>query len=166
MSAPSVLEKAADRGIVLFLANGRIRGRGPKPGAAFLSELRQHEAELVALLARRVHAASPALIAPKPATLEEPKATTDGAHARLSPVTIDALKQARRYNVSCKLDGDALLLSLPPGTPARIVDAIRANKPEIIEILRATIRPKGYSDDEWLAAAVDAARLGYPRERC
>jgi hypothetical protein len=50
MNARSVLEKATAQGVVLFVADGKIRGRGPKPRAAFLSELRQHEAELVALL--------------------------------------------------------------------------------------------------------------------
>jgi hypothetical protein len=50
MNARSVLEKATAQGVVLFVADGKIRGLGPKPCAAFLSELRQHEAELIALL--------------------------------------------------------------------------------------------------------------------
>jgi hypothetical protein len=50
MSAQSVLEKAAAQGIALYVAGGRIRGRGAKPDPAFLAELREHEAELVDLL--------------------------------------------------------------------------------------------------------------------
>src|ERR1700758_2944771 len=50
MNARSVLEKATAQGAILFVAEGKIRGRGPKPCAAFLSELRQHEAELVSHL--------------------------------------------------------------------------------------------------------------------
>jgi hypothetical protein len=42
------------------------------------------------------------------------------------------------------------------------VAAIKRNKAEIVTLLRATMRPKGYNDDEWLAAVADEARLGYP----
>jgi hypothetical protein len=52
MSAQSVLEKAAAQGIALYVAGGRIRGRGAKPDPAFLAELREHEAELVDLLTK------------------------------------------------------------------------------------------------------------------
>jgi hypothetical protein len=53
MSAQSVLERVTAQGIALHVVDGRIRGRGAKPNPAFLAELREHEAEIVALLASR-----------------------------------------------------------------------------------------------------------------
>jgi hypothetical protein len=50
VNAQALLRKAAGQNIRHFVATGRIKGRGPKPCAAFLSELRQHEAELVSHL--------------------------------------------------------------------------------------------------------------------
>jgi hypothetical protein len=55
----SVLEKAAAQGIALYVAGGRIIGRGAKPDPAFLAELREHEAELVTFLRETMRQASP-----------------------------------------------------------------------------------------------------------
>jgi hypothetical protein len=60
MSAQSVLEKVTAQGIALRVVDGRIRGRGAKPNPAFLAELREHEAEIVALLASREAVTPPA----------------------------------------------------------------------------------------------------------
>jgi hypothetical protein len=73
----------------------------------------------------------------------------------------DILRNDARYNVRVWLDGDQMLMNAPVKPPEHIICALKANKPGIVAILRATIRPKGYSDDEWLAAVGDAARLGY-----
>jgi hypothetical protein len=73
----------------------------------------------------------------------------------------EILRDAARYNVRIWLDGDQMLMNAPTKPPEHIICALKANKPGIIAILRAAIRPKGYSDDEWLAAVGDAVRLGY-----
>jgi hypothetical protein len=73
----------------------------------------------------------------------------------------EALKAARRSNVQITLRGDQLALDAPEAPPEHVLNALRVNKPKIIAILRASIRPAGYSDDAWLGAAIDAARLGY-----
>jgi len=153
MSAAHDLIREADaQGIRLFVDDGKLKWRAKSPPADdLLRRLREHKPEVI----REVQGAS--------------SGTADAIPHKPSKSTLAVLVEAHHFNVSCKLDGDNLLLSLPPGTrapiPARIVDAIRGNKPEIIAILCDPKRPKGYSDDEWLAAIVDAARLGYPRER-
>ncbi len=53
LSAQLILKKAAEFGVKLHAVDGRVKGRGPKPNEAFLTELRAHEAELVAFLAAR-----------------------------------------------------------------------------------------------------------------
>ena len=73
----------------------------------------------------------------------------------------EALKAARRANVQITLRGNQLALDAPDLPPEHVLDALRENKPEIMAILRAAIRPAGYSDDTWLSAVLDAARLGY-----
>jgi TubC N-terminal docking domain len=50
LSRHSLLKKAAELGVELFVADGRIKGRGPKPDPAFVADLRAHEAEIVAFL--------------------------------------------------------------------------------------------------------------------
>jgi hypothetical protein len=73
----------------------------------------------------------------------------------------EAFQAARQFNVQIKLCGDNLALDAPEAPPERVLDALRENKPQIVAILRASIRPAGYSDDAWLAAVGDAVRLGY-----
>jgi hypothetical protein len=74
---------------------------------------------------------------------------------------LDVLRSAARYNVRVWLDGDRMLMNAPVKPPDHIICALKVNKPGIVVILRAAIRPKGCSDDEWLAAVGDAARLEY-----
>jgi hypothetical protein len=73
----------------------------------------------------------------------------------------DILRNAARYNVRAWLEGDGMRMHAPVKPPDHIISALKENKPGIVAILRAAIRPNGYSDDEWLAAVGDAARLGY-----
>lgn len=73
----------------------------------------------------------------------------------------EAFQAARQFNVQIKLCGDNLALDAPEAPPEWVLDALRENKPQIVAILRASIRPAGYSDDAWLAAVSDAVRLGY-----
>ena len=73
----------------------------------------------------------------------------------------EALQAARRSNVQINLCGDNLALDAPKVPPERVLEALQENKPQIVAILRASIRPAGYSDDARLAAVGDAARLGY-----
>ena len=73
----------------------------------------------------------------------------------------EAFQAARQFNVQINLCGENLALDAPEAPPERVLDALRENKPQILAILRASIRPAGYSDDAWHAAVGDAARLGY-----
>jgi hypothetical protein len=73
----------------------------------------------------------------------------------------DVLRNAARHNVRVWLDGDRMLMNAPVKPPDHIICALKENKPGIVAILRAAIRPKGCGDDEWLVAVGDAARLGY-----
>jgi hypothetical protein len=79
----------------------------------------------------------------------------------------EALQAARRFNVQINLCGGDLTLDAPEAPPKHVLDALRENKPEIIAILRASIRPAGYSDDEWLACPlwVIAASRGQMNSR-
>jgi hypothetical protein len=75
---------------------------------------------------------------------------------------LETLRAACAHRVQISLDGDELNMEAPAAPPDAVVAAIKRNKAEIVTLLRATMRPKGYNDDEWLAAVADAARLGYP----
>jgi hypothetical protein len=69
-------------------------------------------------------------------------------------------RQERRH-----LNGNNLALKAPAKPPDALLDKLKANKAEIVALLRqaaCAVRPAGYSDAEWLAAIADAKRLGYP----
>jgi hypothetical protein len=53
MSAAACLKKAVAAGAELYVEAGRLRGRGPRPEPELAAALREHEAEIVALLASR-----------------------------------------------------------------------------------------------------------------
>jgi TubC N-terminal docking domain len=75
------------------------------------------------------------------------------------------IRDAARTGVWVGLDGDKLALRAPVKPPDALLAKLKANKPEIIALLRhaaCAVRPAGYSDAEWLAAVADADRLGYP----
>jgi hypothetical protein len=55
----------------------------------------------------------------------------------------EALQAARSFNVQINLCGDNLALDAPEAPPERVLDALRENKPQIVAILRASIRPAG-----------------------
>jgi hypothetical protein len=74
---------------------------------------------------------------------------------------LDTLRDAARHGVQITLDGDDLELAAPVAPPEAVLAAIKRHKAEIVTLLRAAMRPRGCSDDEWLAACIDAARLGY-----
>jgi hypothetical protein len=76
--------------------------------------------------------------------------------------TLETLRAAARHGVQISLDGDDLVMEAPTGPPDAVLASIKRNKSEIIILLRAALRPAGYSDVEWLAAVADAQRLGYP----
>jgi hypothetical protein len=96
MTAEACLKKAVTAGAELYVEAGRLRGRGPRPEPELTAALREHEAEIVALLASRELAAprarpssieiaaaalaatAPALVTPVPpigAPWPEPKIT-------------------------------------------------------------------------------------------
>ena len=71
-------------------------------------------------------------------------------------------RQERRW---VGLNGGNLALKAPAKPPDALLAKLKANKAEIIALLRqaaCAVRPAGYSDEEWLAAIADAKRLGYP----
>jgi TubC N-terminal docking domain len=74
---------------------------------------------------------------------------------------IETLQALCPHGVEVTLCGDRLALRAPQALPEDVLEALEGMKPEIIAILRASFRPAGYSDDVWLAAVLDAARLGY-----
>jgi hypothetical protein len=53
MTAAACLKKAIAAGAELYVEAGRLRGRGPRPEPELFAALREHEAEIVALLASR-----------------------------------------------------------------------------------------------------------------
>jgi hypothetical protein len=75
--------------------------------------------------------------------------------------TVEALKAARAADIGVRIDGDDLVMEAPAAPPDAVLAAIKHNKLEIM--LRAPERPKSVGDNEWLAAIVDAHRLGYGR---
>jgi hypothetical protein len=79
----------------------------------------------------------------------------------MSPV--EALRAARAAGIRVGIEGDDLVMEAPTRPPDAVLAAIRHNKLEIIALLRAPERPKNVGDNEWLAAIVDAHRLGYRR---
>jgi hypothetical protein len=59
MTAEAYLKKAVAAGAELYVEAGRLRGRGPRPDPELFATLREHEAEIVALLASRESVAPP-----------------------------------------------------------------------------------------------------------
>jgi hypothetical protein len=51
MNAAACLKKAVAAGAELYIEAGRLRGRGARPEPELAAALREHEAEIVALLA-------------------------------------------------------------------------------------------------------------------
>jgi hypothetical protein len=74
---------------------------------------------------------------------------------------LETLRTAAAHRVQISLDGDDLIMEAPAAPPPAVLTAIKDNKGEIVTVLRAAMRPKNCSENEWLAAVVDAARLGY-----
>jgi hypothetical protein len=79
----------------------------------------------------------------------------------MSPV--EALKAAWAAGIRVGIDGDDLVIEAPTRPPDAVLAAIKRNKLEIVALLRASERPKNVGDNEWLAAIVEAHRLGYGR---
>src|ERR1700756_2932108 len=75
----------------------------------------------------------------------------------------EALKAARAACIRVGIDGDDLVMEAPARPPDAVLAAIKHNKLKIIALLRAPERPKNVDDNEWLAAIVEAHRLGYGR---
>jgi hypothetical protein len=74
---------------------------------------------------------------------------------------LETLKAAARRGVQLTLDGVVLKVTGQVKPPDPVLAAIKEHKADIVALLRAAMRPKFCSDAEWLAACVDAARLGY-----
>jgi hypothetical protein len=75
----------------------------------------------------------------------------------------EALKAARAAGIRVGIDGDDLVMEAPTRPPDAVLAAIKHNKLEIVALFRAPERPKNFGDNEWLAAIVEAHRLGYGR---
>jgi hypothetical protein len=84
MTAAACLKKAFASGIELYVEAGRLRGQGPKPGPEFAAALREHEAEIVALLAEG------------PETVPKAVPPDASAHSRYSAVDNAAEYHQRR----------------------------------------------------------------------
>lgn len=81
----------------------------------------------------------------------------------MSAVTL--IREASKSGVWIGLDGDKLVLRAPVKPPDELIAKLKANKAELVAILRQAaraVRPARVSDAEWLAAVADAWRLGYP----
>jgi hypothetical protein len=82
----------------------------------------------------------------------------------MSAVTL--IREAEKSGVWVGLNDDRLALRAKAKPPDELLTKLKANKPEIIELLRqaaCAVRPAGYSDAEWLAAVADAKRLATRR---
>jgi hypothetical protein len=74
--------------------------------------------------------------------------------------SVDLLAELRKH----KREIVALLRQEPPRLPGKII--VPDSTPHACRYARnrhQSLRPTGYSDDDWLAAIADAARLGYGR---
>jgi TubC N-terminal docking domain len=81
----------------------------------------------------------------------------------LSAITL--IREASKSGVWIGLNGDMLALRAPVKPPDELIARIKANKAELVALLRQAARaarPAGVPDEEWLAAVADALRLGYP----
>jgi hypothetical protein len=77
------------------------------------------------------------------------------------------IREASKSGVWVGLDGDNMTLAAATKPSDELIAKLRGNKASIVSLLRQAalaVRPAGYSDTEWLAAAADAGRLGYPPE--
>jgi hypothetical protein len=162
VSALAVLQRATAQSITLIVANGRIKGRGPKPDPAFLAELREHEAEIIVLLTEGAHAAprEPITSARDTIAVGEPEPGTPKRD--LVRESIEALKHTRQNQVWFHLEGNDVRIEHSPQMPAHLLGRLRKASKGIAAILLCPIRPAGYSNEVWLEAVLDADRLGYP----
>jgi TubC N-terminal docking domain len=77
------------------------------------------------------------------------------------------IQQAAECGIRLSLNGDNVAFKASTKPSSDMLAALKKHKAEIVALLRQevrAVRPAGYSDLEWLAAIVDAKRLGYPLE--
>jgi hypothetical protein len=75
------------------------------------------------------------------------------------------IKEAAGHGIKLWLDGEKPKIAAKAKPSEYLLGNIRIHKAEIVALLRQAalaVRPKGYSDAEWLGAVADAKRLGYP----
>lgn len=75
------------------------------------------------------------------------------------------IREFSQAGVIVELDGDNLEISAPDKPPDELIAKLKANKAELVAILRQAALatcPKGYSQEQWLAAVADARRLRKP----
>jgi hypothetical protein len=70
----------------------------------------------------------------------------------------EILAAARRLGVDLSFDGDEIVLRCSPSPPASFVDAVRAHKPELLELLRCERRR--------INAWIDAKLITWPQTHC
>src|SRR5208283_2102364 len=66
--------------------------------------------------------------------------TNDHSLAGPNMSAAEALEAARAIGVKVEVDGDDLVLEAEQAPPAQMLDALRAHKPEILELLQAERR--------------------------
>lgn len=76
---------------------------------------------------------------------------------------LETLREAVRHEVRIAVDGP-MALAAPRKPPDYIITALKEHEARIATLLHSPARPQGYRNDEWIAAIVDAARLGYALE--
>jgi hypothetical protein len=75
------------------------------------------------------------------------------------------IREASKSGVWVGLDGDKMTLAAATKPSDELIAKLRGNKAStLLRQAALAVRPAGYSDTEWLAAAADAGRLGYPPE--
>jgi hypothetical protein len=139
MSAAACLKKAVAAGAELYVEAGRLRGRGPRPEPELAAALREHEAEIVALLASRESTAPPARPSSNDAPWPEPEIVKDSHFG--------AENVPSRYEAGWR----ALLASCPPwATEYQWAETIFSCRDLIgewgAELLRLDWQPKNIFD--------------------
>jgi hypothetical protein len=76
---------------------------------------------------------------------------------------LEALREVVRHEVRIDVDGP-MAFAAPRKPPDYVITALKEHEARIAALLHSPARPQGYRNDEWIAAIIDAARLGYALE--
>jgi hypothetical protein len=76
---------------------------------------------------------------------------------------LEVLREAVRHEVRIDVAGP-MAIAAPRKPPDYVLTALKEHEARIAALLHSPARPQGYRNDEWIAAIIDAARLGYALE--